>query len=105
MEWRTCRGPIKGRFDRFPIQRDEGALGELGYSPGPGQKALPKRLGMEPGKDPTKGVMGGNAMGQSEKGVEPGTLALAKKLHVLEPFPTAQERTHSDHQDIEEIVL
>ena len=44
-------------------------------------------------------------MGQSEEGLEPGALALAKEFHVLEPFAAGQKRTHGNDQDIEEVVL
>ena len=38
-------------------------------------------------------------MGQSEEGLEPGALALAKELDVLGPFPAGQQRAHSDHEN------
>jgi hypothetical protein len=53
----------------------------------PGHKALAKALRIEAGKDTTKGIVGGNPMRQSEEGLEPGVLALAKECHVLEAFP------------------
>jgi hypothetical protein len=57
----------------------------------PREKTCLKALGIEAGKDTAKGVMGGNAMGQSEESLEPGAFALAKEFHVLEPFPAGQE--------------
>jgi len=32
-------------------------------------------------------------------------LALAKDLHILKPFPTGHQGTHSNHQDIQQAVL
>jgi hypothetical protein len=49
--------------------------------------------------------MGGNAMGQSKEGLEPGVLALAKEFHGLEPFSAGQKHTHGNDQAIEEVVL
>jgi hypothetical protein len=80
-------------------------LRELCDRLGPGQEALLEALGIEAGKDTAKGVMGGNAMRQSKEGLEPGAFALAKEFHVLEPFPTGQERAQGNDQDIEEKVF
>ena len=105
MQGRGARGPIKGRFHRLAIQRDEGALGERRDRLGPGQKALLKAARIEAGKDAAKGIVGGNPVRQGEEGLKPRALALAKEFHVLEPFPAGQQRAYSDHQDIEEVVL
>jgi hypothetical protein len=75
-------------------------VGELCDGLGPGQEALLKALGIETGKDPAKGIVGRNAMRQSQEGFEPGALALPKEFHVLEPFPAGQQGTHGDDQNI-----
>ena len=73
------------------IQRDEGSLSELRDGSGPGQEALLKALGIEAGKHPAEGSVRGNPMRQGQEGLQPYLLALAKELHLLEPFPTGQE--------------
>ena len=37
--------------------------------------------------------------------MEPLALTLAKECHILEPFPTGQQGTHSEDQDIEQEML
>jgi len=98
-------GPIEGGPDGFAIERDECPRGELCDGLRPGQKALLKMFRIETRKDPAKGIMGGNPMGQGKKGLEPGALALAKEFHVLEPFSTRQEGTQSNDQNIEQVML
>jgi hypothetical protein len=92
VQGRGRRGAMKGRFDRFPIQRDACVLGELCHGLSPGQKALPKPLGIESGKHSTESIVRGNPMWQGKEHLEPGLLALTKKFHILEPFPTSEER-------------
>ena len=75
-------------LSRLAIQRDEGPVGALRDGLRSGQEALLKALGIEAGKPPTKGIVGRNAMRQSQEGLQPGALALAKEFHILEPFPT-----------------
>ena len=99
------RGPIKGRFHRLAIERNEGALRELRDGPSPRQKAFLKAPGIEPGKDATEGVMRGNAIGQGQEGLEPHVLAPTKQLHVLEPFSACQKRAQSDDHNVEQAML
>ena len=73
------------------IQGDQRALHELRDGLRPREKTCLKALGIEAGKDTAQGVMGGNAMRQSEEGLEPCLLALAKECHILEPFPAGQQ--------------
>jgi hypothetical protein len=98
-------GPIEGGFDRFAIQRDACPRGELCDGLRPGHKALLKMLRIETRKDPAKGIMGGNPMGQGKKGLEPGELALPKEFPILEPFSSRQEGTQSNDQHIEQVML
>src|ERR671932_960302 len=99
------RGPIKGRFHRLAIERDEGALRELRDGPSPRQKAFLKAPGIEPGKDATEGVVRGSAIRQGQEGLEPRALAPAKQLHVLEPFSACQQGAQGDHEDIKQVML
>jgi len=65
------------------IQRDEGSLSELRDGSGPGQEALLKALGIEAGKHPAERIVGRDAMGQGEKGPQPGIFALTEEFHIL----------------------
>ena len=99
------RGPIQRRFHGLAIQGDEHPLRALGDGLRPVHKTRLKALRMQAGKDAANGIMGGNPMGQSQQGLEPGLLALAKEFHVLEAFSAGQEGADSDDQDIEEVML
>jgi hypothetical protein len=103
-QWGRRSSPIKRRFHGLAIQGDEGAVGELRDRLGPGQKARLQAARIEAGKDAAKGIVGGNPVRQGAEGLKPGSLALAKEFHVLEPFPAGQQRAYGKHQDIEEVV-
>jgi len=99
------RGPIPRRFHGLALHGDERPRRALGDGLRPGHKTRLKALRVQAGKDAAKGIRGGNAMGQSQPGLEPGLLALAKEFHGLEAFPAGQEGAYSDDQDIEEVML
>src|SRR5262249_39418345 len=105
VQGRRGGGTVKGGPHGFAIERDECPLRELCDRLGPGQKALLEALWIEPGKHPAKGIVRGNSMRQDEEGLEPGALALAKEFPILEAFPPGQQGTHSDDQDIEQMML
>ena len=105
VQGRGRRGAMKGRFDRFPLQRDACVLGELCHGLRLGQKALPKPLGLESGQHATEGIVRGNPMWQGKERLEPGLLALTKKCHILAPFPTSEERAYGHDQAIEPLMF
>jgi len=105
VSWRTCRGPIKGGFHGFAIEGDQRPLHELRHGLRPGEETGLKALRIEAGKNTAKGVMGGNAVGQSKEGLEPRALALTKELHILDAFPARQERAQGNDQDIKQEML
>jgi hypothetical protein len=67
--------------------------------------ARPKALGIEPRKHPPEGIMRGHAMQQGEKRLQPCLFALAKEFHVLESFPTSEERVYGNDQNIRQVML
>src|SRR5215467_3228267 len=60
---------------------------------------------MQAGKDTATGIVRGAPRRQSEEGLEPGALAFAKALHILQSFPAGQQGTQGTHQDIQPAVL
>jgi len=98
----SSSGPIKRCLHRLAVERDEGPLGELRNRLGPGQEALLKALWIEAGKHPAKRIVRRHPMRQGEEGGQPGALALAKQLHILEPFPTRQQGTQGNDQASEQ---
>jgi hypothetical protein len=80
-------------------------LREVRDGAGPGHKAFLKALRIEARKEAAKGVVGRNAMGQGEEGLQPSVLALAEELHILEAFPATQQGADSDDQHIEQAML
>jgi hypothetical protein len=105
VSWRTCRGPLTCGLHGLAIEGDQRPLHELRHGLRPGEDTCLKALRIEAGKHTATGGMGGHAMGQSEAGLEPGTRALAKEFHVLEPFSAGRKRTHGNDQASEEVVL
>ena len=89
-------GVVKGGLHRFAIKGDQRPLREVRNGTGPGQEVCLKALRIEASKDATKGVVGGNAVGQGEERVQSGALALAEEFHILEAFPARQERAQGN---------
>jgi hypothetical protein len=81
------RGAVQGGLHRFVVQGDQGTLREVRDGAGPGQKAFLKALRIEAHKEAAKGIVGRNAVGQGEEGLQSGTLALAEELHIVEASP------------------
>ena len=71
-------GPVKRRSDGFAVERDHGALGELGDGLGPRQETLMEGFGIKTGKDAPEGVMRGDAIGQVEKLFQPRLFAFLR---------------------------
>lgn len=71
-----------GAAERFAIQGDNLPIADGGSSLDPGQKALLKLLGVGGSKDPPEGVVGRNAVGQRQEGMQPGLFGVAERLNV-----------------------
>ena len=56
-------------------------------------------FGIEAGKDPPKGVMRGDAIGQVEKLLQPRLFAFAKEFHVLESVATDHNGPQSNDDE------
>jgi hypothetical protein len=63
-----------------------------------------KRLGLQQGKDPPKGVVGGNAMRQRQKSLEPGLLGSPKQRHFRPTVGTADHRTNRNDQQLRQFM-
>ena len=55
-----------------------------------------KLLGIDAGKDPTKGVIGGDAVGELKKGLEPVVFGLAKEFKLFPTFGAADGGADGD---------
>ena len=62
-------------------------------------------FGIEAGKDPPKGVMRGDAIGQVEQLLQPPLFAFAKEFHVLESVATDHDGPQSNDDDVDEAML
>ena len=59
---------------------------------------------VERGEESVERVVAGNAVGQFQKGAQPGLLGVAKKLHVLEALRTAKQGADCDDEDVFKLV-
>ncbi len=71
----------------------------------PGDKAVLKLGRVNAGKYPTKGVVGGNPVGQSKKRLEPRLFEAAKFGHRDPAIGPADDRRERNHDDIEQRMV
>jgi len=104
MERRLAVGAILGPAMGFTINGDQirPYLPECLY---PLEKALLELVGVDAGEHPAKGVVRRDAIGQGEKGCQPGALRLAELFHVNPAVCAADDSTNRDNDDIEQGVV
>lgn len=105
MDRRLARLAIMRTAHRLAIAGDHRALGHRDGGLHPGEGAGLEPVGVEGGEDPSEGVMGRNAVGQGEKGVEPLPLGLAELLHRHPLVGATDDRAQGDGEDVEELML
>jgi hypothetical protein len=65
------------------------------------EETLPELGGIQGGKDPIEGVMGGNAMGQVQEGGEPLGFGFPEQLDVVPALGTTNDGTEGEGDDTE----
>ncbi len=111
------RGPgthqVDGRLAAAPIVRAAKGLAVEGDDLGgqdlchrfhPALEAAPKLDGIEGGKDPVEGVMGGNAMRQVQEGGEPLRFGFSEQLDAIPALGAANDGADGDDDDTEQRV-
>ena len=86
---------IKG--NNLVLRRDGGCLN-------PAQEAGLKAVRVEGSKDATKGIVGGNAVGKVEKGLEPGQFRIAKFLDLDPAICPTNDATDSNGEEVEQMM-
>lgn len=91
--------PIVRAAKRLAIDRDD-PLDCCADGLDPLKKTRFKLLGIQVRKDPSKGVMGGNAMGETEQFGKPGFLRLPEFLDFHPSFRPADHSTNRQNDDV-----
>ncbi|MBL8799001.1 MAG: hypothetical protein JNM56_34265 [Planctomycetia bacterium] len=105
MQRASAAGAIEGTAQRLAIDGEDAAGGGLDQGIDPLVKALLKGGRVEEGEDAPQGVMGGDAMGQSQEGLQPVELAVAILFDLDPGIGPGDDRTDGQAQDVPEIVV
>ncbi len=89
----------------FAINRYHLTLGEFAHGAQPIQKATLELLRIQSGKDPSEGIGGWNAIGQSEKLFQPFLLGGAPRLDLHPSVRTTDDGADGDDKDINQKML
>ena len=93
-----------GAAQRLAIDGDD-FVGQRGAQAlRPAHERVEEALRIERGEEPVERVVAGDAVGQFQKGAQPGLLGVAEKLHVLEALRPAEQRADGDEQDVFKLV-
>src|ERR1700688_4250905 len=104
MQGCLARGPIKGTPHRFAVDGNPLQTKAVTQCIDPMLEALMKGAGVQQAEDAAKGIVGGNAVGQRQKGLEPGSFGAAVLGDVLPAVRTADDGTDGDDDDVHEVV-
>lgn len=71
----------------------------------PGREAGLEGVRVDQHKDAPEGVVGRDAVGQGEKGLQPRQLVAAVQRNLVPALGTGDHRAHGDDQDVEQVML
>ena len=77
---------------------------QVGHRLGPGHEALLELLRVQPGEDVAEGVVGRDAVGQFQEGLEPFQLALAEQFDVDPGVGAADDGADGNGNDVQQLV-
>lgn len=95
-------GLVKGRSQCLAVDRDDLSFSLFPNTFDPMLKTLPELLRVEPGENPSEGVVRGDSIRQRQKTPEPPLLGLAEKGNLGPLFGSADHCADGDHDDIDE---
>ena len=77
---------------------------QVGHRLGPGHEALLELLRVQPGADVAEGVVGRDAVGQFQEGLEPFQIALAEQFDVDPGVGAADDGADGNCNDVQQLV-
>ena len=104
MDGPSARLRIVGTTHRLAVYGHHLAGHEGRHRLGPLHETALELLRVQPGENVAEGVVGGNAVGQVQKGAEPLLLALAEHLHVDPGIRAADYGADGDCHDVQQLV-
>jgi hypothetical protein len=96
---------ITGAPQLLAIHRYDLVVGQLADRPNPTQKAAAEFDRIEPGKDPSKRIVGRDPIRQLEKGLEPAPIGFAPQLDLHPGIRTAKDGADGNNQNVKEQML
>jgi hypothetical protein len=88
----------------FLIHGNHLALGDVRHGLNPIQKVSLELFRIQAGEDAAKGVVGGDTVGQLQKGREPVEFGMAEAFYIHPAVGTADHGADSNDQDIQQLM-
>ena len=97
-------GGVERVAQGLAVDGDEPAAAGADYGAHPAHEALLEGGGVEGGEDAAEGVVGGDAVGQVQEGLQPAPLVQAVGFHVGPGVGARDDRAESQGDEVEQAV-